>query len=85
MADIKESKEAIEALKLAAKITKKVIKGGLPSVPQAVLEAAGNSKVFLDGYKDADKIGEELKDLQKEEIIALFVSVFDAVKEVEQV
>jgi hypothetical protein len=81
---IKETQEAFAALTMGAKLTKKIVKGGLPAVPQAVLEAASNTKVFVEGYKGSNLIKAELQNLSKEEIIALVVDVIDSVEEVEQ-
>jgi hypothetical protein len=81
---IKETKEAIAALKTGVVLVKKVVKGGIAAAPAAVLEAASKAPIFIEGYKGADQIKAELSNLDKAEIIELFVSVFDGVKEVEQ-
>lgn len=81
---IKETKEAIEALKLCVVAGKHIAKGGVSSVPAELIALAPKYQVLIDGVKGAEEIAAELKDLEKDEIIGLFVSVFEAVKEVEK-
>jgi hypothetical protein len=82
--DIKETKEAIAALQLASVTVKHIVKGGISAVPGEIIALAPKYNVFIEGYKDSGKIKEELMDLDKQEIIDLFVTVFDDVKEFEK-
>lgn len=81
---IKETKEAIAAAKLASFAVKHIIKGGVAAIPAELLALAPKYGVFVDAYQGADQIKAELQDLEKAEIIELFVSIFDGIKEFEQ-
>lgn len=81
---IKETKEAIEALKLGSVTVKHIVKGGVASIPTAIMSVAPKYKVFVDGFEGKELIKAELMNLEKAEIIELFVSVFDGVKEFEE-
>ena len=81
---IKETKEAIAAAKLASFAVKHIVKGGVSAIPTELIALASKYQVFIDGYQGAGEIKAELLNLSKEEIIELFVSIFDGVKEFEQ-
>lgn len=79
-----ETKEALEALKLLVIAGKHIKVGGVAAIPGELLAIAPKYKVFADAYTGAEHIKAELMDLDKTEIIDLFVSIFDGVKEVEK-
>lgn len=80
----KETQEAIEAVKLLVIAGKHIKNGGVAAVPAELLALAPKYNVFVEGYKGAELIKAELTDLDKAEIIELFVSIFDDVKAIEQ-
>lgn len=83
---IKETKELIAATKLLAVSAAKISKDGLNAadIPQ-VVQLATNFKVIVDGLQGLDLIDDELKDLEKDELIELIQDLHSLVKEVKEV
>lgn len=89
---IKETKEILEGVKHLAKAGKKIrdIVGDgvdasdLPKAFQLIKDQADNMSVYEAAIKDAKLAKEELKDLEKDEILELLFIVVDGISEVEK-
>jgi hypothetical protein len=90
--DMKETNEALDAIVLAVKAGKKVrdiVKDGVdasdfPKAIELITAEIGNVPVYSAGVKDVKKVEEEIKDLDKAELIALIMKVVGAVEEIEK-
>lgn len=80
---IKESKEAVLALKLLALKAIEIKKGGVTKedIP-AVLELVKDINVLVEGVKGAADIDDELKDIDQAELLELGTLVYSSVKEI---
>jgi type III secretion system FlhB-like substrate exporter len=87
MKDIKETKELFAGLALIAKAAKKIAADGKVSLADAehIIDLAKESSVIVAAFKDLKEVPAELKDLDKEELIDLVLTVYKAVGEVEAV
>lgn len=93
MKDIKETKELLEGVKELAKLGKEVRDilgdGYQPSDLVAgfdvIKKQADKVDVYKDAYEGAKLIPEELKDLDKEEMVELFMMLINGISEVEKV
>jgi hypothetical protein len=89
---IKETQELIAGLTEAVKLGKGVrdlTKGGVSvaSIPQAfeiIKEQSEKYGVYEAALKDVKLVKEELKDLDKEEILVLIFALVDAVEQIEK-
>lgn len=86
MKDLKQTKELFEGLKLVAVAAKKISKDGKVDLSDvgAVIDLAKESSILIDAVKDIKEVPEELKDLEKEELLELIMAVYKAVDEVEK-
>lgn len=92
MKDIKETKEILEAVKEGFKVGKAVrdiIADGadmsdLPAVFNLVKEQADKLDVYADAIENAKLAEEEIKDLDKAEIIELLMIIVEGISEVEK-
>lgn len=92
MLNTKETNEAIDAIVLAIKAGKKVrdiVKDGVdatdfPKAIELITSEVSNVSVYAEGFKGAEKVLEEVKDLDKAELIALIMKVVGAVEDVEK-
>lgn len=92
MKDIKETKEILEAIKEGFKVGKTVrdiVADGadmsdLPAAFNLIKEQAEKLDVYAAAIEDAKLAKEELEDLDKEEIIELFMIVIQGINEVEK-
>lgn len=93
MSDIKETKEFIAGLKEGAKAGKKIrdiVKDGidagdLPKAFELVKEQAEKAPVYSAAVADIAKIKEEIKDLDKNEVVEIVMQIVSAVSEIEDV
>ena len=91
--DIKETKELLAGVKEAIILGKKVrdiVADGidssdLPKAFELVKEQSAKVAVYTLAIKDVELVKEEIKDLSKEELIELIMSVVSAVSEIEKV
>jgi hypothetical protein len=91
MKDIKETKELLVGVKEGFKLGKgirDIVKDGvdaadLPATFNLIKEQAEKLDVYDAAIKDVKLVKEEIKDLEKEEIIELLFIVVDAISEVE--
>lgn len=89
---MKETNEALDAVVLAVKAGKKVrdiVKDGVdasdfPKAIELITSEIGNVPVYSAGFKDVKLVAEEIKDLDKPELIALIMKVVGAVEEIEK-
>ena len=81
---IKESKELIESIKLLAQFGYKVAEDKKIDLNdlQHAKDLFDNHKKILEGFKDLDKLDDEIKDLDLVEAQELLMDLFKAVKEV---
>jgi hypothetical protein len=87
MSEIKQTKELFEGLKLVAVAAKKIAKDGKVDLSDvgAVIDLAKESSVLIEAVKDLDQVPTELKDLEKEELLELILTVYKAVDEIEKI
>jgi hypothetical protein len=89
---IKETQELIAGLTEAVKLGKGVrdlVKGGVSvaSIPQAfeiIKEQSEKYGIYEAALKDVKLVKEELKDLDKEEILTIIFALVDAVEQIEK-
>ena len=89
--DIKETKELIAGVKEAVKLGKAIrdiVADGidssdLPKAFELVKEQSKKIETYNAAYKDVALVKEEIKDLSKEELIEIVLSVVSAVSEIE--
>lgn len=89
--DIKETKELIAGVKEAVKLGKKIrdiVADGidssdLPKAFELVKEQSAKIEIYNAARKDIVLVKEEIKDLSKEELIEIVLSIVTAVSEVE--
>lgn len=86
MKDIKETRELFAGLSLVAKAAKKIAADGKVSLADAehVIDLAKESSLLVAAVKDLKEVPAELKDLEKEELLELILTVYKAVQEIEQ-
>lgn len=86
MKDIKETKELFAGLALIAKAAKKIAEDGKVSLLDAshVIDLAKESAVLVAAVKDIKEVPEELKDLEKEELLDLIMVVYKSISEIEK-
>lgn len=90
---IKETQEALKALKHLVMVGKKVrdiVSDGVgvddvPAVFALIKDQADKLDIYNDGFEGADQIKAELQDLDQGEIVAIFMQVIDAIDEVDKV
>ena len=80
---LKESLELIKALELVGVKGVEIAKGGLGAedIPAAI-ELLKEVNVLIEGVKGVGEIGEEMKDLEQEELIQLGLALFGAYKKI---
>lgn len=85
MSDVHATLEVLEAVKLLAVSGKKIAKDGvsLADLPEAVELLKHVDQIVL-AAKDAHLIGEEVKDLDQAELIAVGSKVFELVKSIKE-
>ena len=89
---IKETQELIAGLTEAVKLGKGVrdlVKGGvsvasIPQVFEIIKEQSEKYGVYEAALKDVKLVKEELKDLDKEEILTIIFALVDAVEQIEK-
>lgn len=89
--DIKETKELLAGVKEAVKLGKAVrdiVADGvdssdLPKAFELVKEQSKKVELYTAAIKDVALVKEEIKDLSKEELIEIVLSVVSAVSEIE--
>lgn len=82
--DIKETKELLKAVGIAAKAVAKVAKDkkvDANDIP-VLIEVSSEFKTLVEGFSGADKVVEELKDLDKAELIEIIQSIYTIADEV---
>lgn len=79
--DLKETLEALEAVKVLGVSGLKIAKDGLGADDIAeVIALAQKADTIIDGVKDADQALEELKEISQEEAMLLVAKVFEIIK-----
>lgn len=78
---IKQTLEALESLAVLAKAVKEVAKDGKVNISDlsVLMSLLNNMSVFVAGIQGADKIGDEIKDLDGDEAKELVVRVGEIV------
>lgn len=83
--EIKESLELIKAVEIIGIAGKKSFPKGKFTVASALaasLELVKEIEPVIEGFKGLDKIDEEIKDLEQDELIQLGLAIFNAYKSV---
>jgi len=83
MAGIKETLEALEAVKKTAVLGTKTFKDGVQvSDLGALVEVAQGFKVYKDAFEGIDQVDDEFKDLDSAEATQLVAKVFEIIEAV---
>lgn len=82
--EIKESLELIKSIEILGVAAKKILADGKVNFADApvALELVKEIEPIIEGFKGLNKLGEEVKDLEQDELIQLGLAVFNAYKSV---
>lgn len=84
MSSVKESLEVVAAVKLLGVDVKKALKDGKLNAEDLpiVLDLVKNAQILIDAVEGIAVVGEEVKELDEAEMIALGSALFSAIKEI---
>lgn len=82
--EIKESLELVKSIEILGVATKKILDDGKVNFQDApvALELVKEIEPIIEGFKGLNKLDEEVKDLEQDELIQLGLAVFNAYKNV---